>query len=97
MHSRLAFAVPCQAEAPRRARAFDRGKLLFSEKLTAMTVNAYLAVQRVYCPRGFRVTALYISLYSTPTRAVHRFKAVQLTPRPALAEGGTRGAGAGVI
>ena len=29
------------------ARAFDRGKLLFSEKLTAVNMNAYLAVQRV--------------------------------------------------
>ena len=29
------------------ARAFARGKLLFSQKLTAATVNAYLAAQRV--------------------------------------------------
>ena len=29
------------------ARAFDRGKTLFSESLTTVNMNAYLAVQRV--------------------------------------------------
>ena len=29
------------------ARAFDRGKTLFSESLTTVNINAYLAVQRI--------------------------------------------------
>ena len=33
------------------ARAFDRGKTLFSESLTTVNINAYLAVQRILYSR----------------------------------------------
>jgi hypothetical protein len=36
--------VPCRGSA----RAFVRGLLLFSEKQTAVKINAYLAVQRIF-------------------------------------------------
>ena len=39
------------------ARAFDRGKLLLSQKLTAAAVNAYLAVQRMSADGGQAATA----------------------------------------
>ena len=41
-------SAPVEVKGAAMARAFDRGKLIFSKKLTAATVNAYLAVQRIY-------------------------------------------------
>ena len=48
MHSTLKACFRRPVPGRGSARAFDRRKLFFSEKLTAMTVNAYLPVQRVY-------------------------------------------------
>ena len=45
-----------------KARAFARGLPLFSEKQTAVTINAYLALQRVY-PSASDCLTDYIHVY----------------------------------